>query len=131
MGLSARSLRVKGGEHQPVSNTGNTTFDSCANEESKGKQAQQTMQHSRTTKNTYVSPAFIFAFSLDSGLRVIEPPGTGSIVSRRRTPVAGKRTVCERSLSIAGVRLLLLDVEVVIADDPGGPPLALVFSDVC
>ena len=123
----ARSLAL---EHQPVSNTGNTTFDSCANGESKGKQAQQTMQRSRTTENTYVSPAFVLVFSLDSSLFIAEPPGTGSSVSRRRTPVAGKRTVCERSLSIVFVRVLL-DVELVIADDTGGPPLALVFNDAC
>ena len=51
--------------------------------------------------------------------------GTGSNVSLRRTAVFGKRTVCARALSLA------VFVRFVIAFDPGGPPLVLVFNAEC
>jgi hypothetical protein len=46
-------------------------------------------------------------------------------VSRRRTPGPGRRTVWERILSAALVRL---DATI---DETGGPPLVLVFNNKC
>jgi len=79
--------------------------------------------------NTYASPVGVLGFSLVSNFLIDIPPGTGSSVSRRRTPEPGKRTVCERILSAVFVRLAIeFDV---IMDETGGPPLALVFNNKC
>ncbi len=72
--------------------------------------------------NTYASPVGVFGFSFGSAFRIDD---TGSIVSRRRTPGPGRRTVCERILSAVVARV---DV---VNDEPGGPPLVLVFNIKC
>jgi hypothetical protein len=85
--------------------------------------------------NSYLSPAVVptgFILSLLLLLLTVSfffinplPLGTGSSVSLRRTVVLGKRTVCARNLSF------VVFVRFVITFDPGGPPLALVFNDIC
>lgn len=75
--------------------------------------------------NTYASPVGVFALSFGSALRIDGTPGTGSIVSRRRTPGPGRRTVCERILSAVVVRVDEAP------DETGGPPLVLVFNIKC
>ncbi len=86
-------------------------------------------EEKKRENNTYVSPVGVFDFSLVSTFLLDMPPGTGSSVSRRRTPGPGKRTVCERTLSAVLARPVTeLDV---IIDDTGGPPLALVFNNKC
>ena len=79
------------------------------------------------TDNTYVSPVVVLDFSLLSTFFVDITPGTGSSVSRRRTPELGKRTVWERILSTTFVRFVT-ELGVTI-DDAGGPPLAFAIND--
>jgi hypothetical protein len=107
--------------NKPLRKTGNTTFDNCTNKQ----KHTITTKHANRKKDPYVSPADV----LLSAFLIDPPPGTGSNVSRRRTPGPGKRTVCERSLSTVFVRFVI-EFDVII-DETGGPPLALVFNNIC
>ena len=65
--------------------------------------------------STYVSPVGVRDLSLVSTLRIDTPPGTGSSVSRRRTPEPGKRTVCARNLSfVVFVRFVMLTLMILV-----------------
>ena len=120
------------GKDKPCCKTRYTTLDRGTNRQSQSRQAQQNMQGSAHRQITHVSPPVALLRSVLSIFLIPPappPPGTGSIVSRRRTPEPGRRTVCERSLSTVFVRPLA-ELEEIIAET-GGPPLALLFSNMC